>query len=109
MMKNTFSRFLLAICLLAMPFLALSASGAIGDIYETNGTSILRFRSTGGTPGPWALNFANPKGLVFDGNGHLYVADAGKNAIAVFTVPDGVGALYLSGLSAPTGVALDKA
>jgi len=109
MMKKNLSRFLPAICLLALPFLALSASGAIGDIYETNGTALLKFRSAGGTPGPFATGFSNPKGLVFDGNGKLYVADAGKNAIIVFTVPDGAGSTYLTGLNGPTGVAMDKA
>jgi len=109
MMKKTFSRFLPAIALLATPFLALTARAAIGDIYETNGTALLRFRAAGGTPGPFASGFANPKGLVFDGNGHLYVADAGKNAIVVFTVPDGAGSIYLSDLNGPTGVALDTA
>lgn len=108
MMKTTFSRFLIATCLAATPLLALSALGAIGDIYETNENSVLRFHA-GATPGTFATGLSNPKGLVFDGNGHLYVADPGKNAVIVFTVPDSAGAIYLSGLNAPTGVAIDAA
>jgi sugar lactone lactonase YvrE len=109
MMKKNFSRFLLATALLATPFLALNATAAVGDIYETNGTAVLNFHTFGGTPGTFAIGFSNPKGLAFDGNGHLYVADAGKNQIVVFTVPDGAGSLFLSDLNAPTGVALDRA
>jgi len=108
MMKN-FSRFLLAAGVLATSFLALNARAAVGDIYETNGGNILRLRTVGGTPSTWATGFTNPKGLVFDGNGHLYVADPGKNAILQFTVPDAVGITYLFGLNGPTGVALDNA
>ena len=108
MMKN-FSRLLLAAGVLATTFLALNARAAVGDIYETNGGNILRIRTVGGVPSTWATGFTNPKGLVFDGNGHLYVADPGKNAILLFTVPDGIGTTYLSGLNAPAGVALDSA
>ena len=109
MMKKSFSRFLPATILLATPFLALSARAAVGDIYETNGTTLLKFRTTGGTPGSFALGFSNPKGLAFDGNSHLYVADPGSNSIIQFTVPDGAGTTYLGGLNAPTGVAFDSA
>jgi sugar lactone lactonase YvrE len=109
MMKKSFSRFLLAAGVLAAAFLALNVRAAVGDIYETNEGNLLRFRTLGGTPSTFAPGLSNPKGLVFDGNGHLYVADAGKNVIISFTVPDGAGTIYLSGLSSPTGVALDKA
>lgn len=109
MMKKNFSRFLLATALLATSFLALNARAAIGDIYETNGTTIVKFHTFGGSPGTFAIGFSNPKGLVFDGNGHLYVADAGKNQIVVFTVPDGSGSVFLTDLNTPTGVALDRA
>jgi sugar lactone lactonase YvrE len=109
-MTNTiFLRPLLATAAVAATLLASNAHAAVGDIYETNEGNLLRFGANGGTPGTFATGFSNPKGLVFDGNGHLYVADAGKNAIIVFTVPDGVGSTYLSGLSSPTGVALDTA
>jgi sugar lactone lactonase YvrE len=108
-MKKTFLRFLLAAGLLATPFFVQSAAGAIGDIYETNEGNLLRFHTLGGVPTTWATGFTNPKGLVFDGNGHLYVADAGKGAIILFTVPDASGSTYVSGLSSPTGVALDAA
>ena len=109
MMMNNFSRFLLIAGVLAAPFLALNARAAVGDVYETNEANLLRFRTNGGTPGTWATGFTNPKGLVFDGNGHLYVADPGKNSIIQFTVPDAAGVTYLSGLNSPTGVALDNA
>jgi sugar lactone lactonase YvrE len=102
-----FSRFLFAAALLATPFLASTGHAAAGDVYETNQGNVLKFRTAGGTPGTFAAGFSNPKGLVFDGNGHLYVADAGKNAIILFTIPDGAGTTYVSSLSSPTGVALD--
>ena len=108
MMKN-FSRFLLAAGILATSFLAVNARAAVGDIYETNEGNILRFRTLGGTPTTFVTGFTNPKGLVFDGNGHLYVADPGKSSIIQFTVPDAAGATYVSALNAPTGVALDNA
>jgi sugar lactone lactonase YvrE len=109
MMKKKISPlFLLATCLLATSFLALSARGAVGDVYETNGSLVLKFRGTVGAPGTFATGFTNPKSLIFDGAGHLYVADAGKNAIFAFSVPDAAGSTYLSGLNAPTGLALDK-
>jgi len=109
MMMKIFSRLLLAAGVLATSFLAVNACAAIGDIYETNGGNIVRFRTSGGTPGTWATGLTNPKGLVFDGNGHLYVADPGKSAILQFTVPDAGGFTYISGLNSPTGVALDSA
>ena len=109
MMMKIFSRLLLAAGVLATPFLAVNARAAIGDIFETNGGNILRFRTAGGTPTTWTTGFSNPKGLVFDGNGHLYVADPGKNAIFQFTVPDAAAITYISGLNSPTGVALDNA
>lgn len=108
MTTTIFLRSLLAAAALALsPFATSTIHAAAGDIYETNEGNLLRFRFGGGTPGTFAGGFTNPKGLVFDGNGHLYVADPGKNAIIVFTIPDGVGSTYISGLSSPTGVALD--
>ena len=109
MMKKFFLRSLLAASLLAMPFFALSASAAVGDIYETNEGNLLRLSPAGGTPATVATGFSNPKGLVFDGNGHLYVADAGKGIVVSFNVPDGGGLTFAAGLSSPTGVAFDKA
>ena len=106
---NLLRSLLTAVALAALPFGATSLRAATGDIFETNEGNLIRFKATGGTPGTFATGFTSPKGLVFDGNGHLYVADAGKNAIIVFTVPDGTGSTFLSGLNAPTGVALDTA
>jgi sugar lactone lactonase YvrE len=110
MTNTTFLRSLLAAAALAtLPFAANIARAASGDILETNEGNVLRFRSGGGTPTTFATGFTNPKGIVFDGNGHVYVADPGKNAIIVFTLPDASGTTFLSGLNAPTGVALDTA
>jgi sugar lactone lactonase YvrE len=108
-MKKTLLPSLFAAALLATPFLIQSASGAVGDILETNEGNILRFRTLGGTPGTFATGLSNPKGLAFDGNGHLYVADPGKNAVIVFTVPDASGATFGANLNSPTGVAFDAA
>jgi sugar lactone lactonase YvrE len=108
-MKKTLLPSLFAAALLATPFLSQSASGAVGDILETNEGNILRFKINGGTPGTFATGLTNPKGLVFDGNGHLYVADPGKNAVIVFTVPDAAGATFAPNLNSPSGVAFDTA
>ena len=108
MMKTTFLRSLLGTLAIAASLLAAPLRGATGDIYETNEGNLLRFRPAGGTPGIFTTGFTSPKGLVFDGNGHLYVADAGKNAVIQFTL-DGLGTTYLANLKAPTGVALDQA
>jgi sugar lactone lactonase YvrE len=110
MTKLTFLRSLLAAAALAAaPFLAIDAHGATGDILETNEGNILRFRIPGQTPSTFATGLSSPKGIVFDGRGHLYVADAGKNSILVFTIPDGSGSTYASGLSSPVGLAFDTA
>ena len=106
---TTSFRSLLAAVAFATSLLATQLWAATGDIYETNEGNLLRFSGVLGAP-PATLNsgFTNPKALVFDGNGHLFVADAGKNAIVVFSVPYTEGATFASGLSSPTGVALDK-
>lgn len=109
MIKTTFLRSMFAAALLATPFLASNARAAIGDIYETNEGNILRIRPAGGTPTVFATGFTNPKGIVCDGNGKLYIADAGKNSIIVLTVPDASGSTFVAGLNSPTGVALDAA
>jgi sugar lactone lactonase YvrE len=110
MTNTTFLRSLLAAAALAaLPVGTTTLFAATGDILETNGGNLLLFRTAGATPGTFASGFTNPKGIVFDGNGHVYVADPGKNAILVFSLPDGVASTYVSGLNAPTGVALDTA
>src|SRR5207248_56948 len=116
MMKKFFLRSLLVASLLAMPFFALSASAAVGDIYETNEGNLLRISPAGGTPATVATGFSNPKGLVFDGNGHLYVADAGKGIVVNFNggkiykfAPDGTKTTFVSGLNFPAGLAFDSA
>ena len=110
MTKTTFFRSLLAAAALAaLPFGAKTLRAATGDILETNEGNVIRLRTLGGTPTTFATGLSNPKGIVFDGNGHVYVADAGKNAIIVFTLPDGGGATFVSGLSSPIGLAFDIA
>jgi sugar lactone lactonase YvrE len=108
MRKITFLRSVLAASAFTatLAFLAATARGATGDVYETNEGNVLRF--AGGAPGTFVSGLSNPKGIVFDGRGHVYVADAGKNAILIFTVPDGGnGSNFASGLSSPIGLAFD--
>jgi hypothetical protein len=109
MTKTTFLRFLFAAALCATPLVAPNARAAVGDIFETNQGNLLRFTPAGGTPATFATGLSNPKGLIFDGNGKLYVADAGRNSILVFSIPDGVGNTFASGLSSPIGIAFDAA
>ncbi|HEX4630671.1 MAG TPA: NHL repeat-containing protein [Chthoniobacterales bacterium] len=106
-MKKIFLRSLLAASLLAVPFFAQSARAGANDIYETNEGNVLRFHVSG-TPSTFATGLSNPKGIAFDGNGHVFVADAGKGAILGYTVPDGSGTTFASGLSSPTGLAFDN-
>ncbi len=109
MTNTTFLRSLLAAVGIATSSLATHAGAAVGDIYETNEGNLLRLSPViGGAPSTLNASFTNPKGLVFDGNGHLYVADAGKNSIIVFGSPYSTGTTYLAGLNSPTGVAFDK-
>jgi sugar lactone lactonase YvrE len=110
MINTTFLRSLLAAAMLtALPFGVTTLRAATGDILETNEGNLLVFRAGGGTPGTFTTGFTNPKGVVFDGNGHVYVADAGKNSIIVFGLPAGTGSTYASGLNSPVGLAFDVA
>jgi sugar lactone lactonase YvrE len=110
MINTTFLRSLLAAATLAaLPFGTTTLRGATGDILETNDGNVLRFKTLGGTPTTFSPGFANPKGIVFDGNGHVYVADAGKNSIIALSLPDGNGITYATGLNAPNGLAFDTA
>lgn len=96
---------LTAAALAALPMLAVSARAAVGDIYETNNNQILRFQ--GGVPGTYSANLSNPKGLAFDGIGHLFVAQAGAGTLVRFNTPDASGFTILTGLSSPVGLAFD--
>jgi sugar lactone lactonase YvrE len=92
----------------AIPLIANNAPAAVGDIFETNNGTVLRFLPTGGTPGTLVPNLSNPKGLVFDGNGHLYVADASRGEIYRYSSIDGSGAFtFATGLSSPVGLTFD--
>jgi sugar lactone lactonase YvrE len=104
---NCLHLLLTAAALAAMPLLAVSARAAIGDIYETNNNMIIRFHGAA-APGTFTSNLANPKGLVFDGNGHLFVTQASNGTVLRFNTPDAAGLTVLSGLSSPVGLAFDS-
>src|ERR1700680_793492 len=91
----------------AIPLIALNARAGVGDIYETNNGMILKFGA--GTPSTFASNLSSPKGLAFDGNGHVFAAEAGNGTILRFNTIDGVGSTYASGLSSPFGLTFDQA
>lgn len=107
MTKSIFLRSLLAVtALIASPLLSTVVNAAVGDILETNEGNILRFRGVG-TPSTFATGLTNPKGIVFDGTGHVYIADAGKNQVYVYTLPDGAVSVFATGLNSPVGLAFD--
>ena len=95
--------------LAAMPLLAVSARAAVGDIYESNMDLILRINAAGGTPVTFTQGLSNPKGLAFDGNGHVFVANAGSGSILRFNTSDASGTTFASGLNSPVGVTFDAA
>ena len=102
---NRLHLLLTAAALATGSLLALNARGAVGDIYETNMDQILRMSAIGGiTPSTFASGLASPKGLAFDGNGRLYVADAAAGTVSFYTTPDGSSSLYVTGLSSPVGL-----
>lgn len=109
MRKTNCLRLLLtAAVVAAMPLIAINAPAAVGDIYETNNGTVLRFVPAGGTPGTFATNLSNPKGLAFDGNGHVYVADAGSGTIYRYNAIDGSQQFtYAVGLTSPVGLTFD--
>lgn len=94
-----------AAAIAALPLFAVSARAAIGDIYETNNNMVLRFHAN--TPNTYSAGLSNPKGLVFDGNGHLFVAEASRGTVIKFNVPDAAGVTILVGLNSPVGLAFD--
>jgi sugar lactone lactonase YvrE len=110
MTKTTLLRSVLAVAaLVASPFLANDARATVGDILETNEGNVLRFRTPGATPATVATGLSNPKGIVFDGVGRFYVADAAKGSVIVFSLPGGAGNTFVSGLNSPVGLAFDVA
>ena len=111
-MRKTTRLYLLltAAALAALPLIATSAHATRGDIYETNLDMVLRIRPVGGgTPITFADGLVSPKGLVFDGNGRLFVADAGAGVIMIYTLPDGAGTPYVQGLDSPVPLTFDSA
>src|ERR1700674_350554 len=98
---NCLRPLLTAAALATMPLIAIQARAAVGDIYETNMGMVLRITPTSTIPITFAQGLSNPKGLTFDGTGRLYVADASRGSIILFTPPDGTGATYISNLSSP--------
>jgi sugar lactone lactonase YvrE len=110
MIKTTRLNLLPTVTALAALFLfATRAGAATGDIYETNLDMILRITSPNTTPITFAAGLSNPKGLVFDGTGKLYVADASRGSIFRFSTPDGTGNTFASNLDSPVGVTFDAA
>lgn len=106
---NSLYPLLTAALFAAMPLIAVSSRAAVGDIYETNMDLILRIRATGGTPVTFTQGLANPKGLAFDGNGHVFVANASAGTIIRFNTNDAAGVTFASGLNSPVGVTFDAA
>jgi sugar lactone lactonase YvrE len=99
-----------AVALAVGPLLAPRARAATGNLWETNTKQILIFGPTAGTsPGTFFSNLSNPKGIVFDGLGHVFVADAGQNGILKFNTFDATETVFASGLSSPIGLAFDQA
>src|SRR5438046_7291718 len=112
MKRSICLRLLLSVAVaVAISLATLNARAAVGDLYETNMELVLRILPTGGTPITFATGLANPKGLVFDGTGHLYVADASRGAIIRFTIPDGIstGVTFASNLASPIGLTFSAA
>jgi len=110
-MRKTTCLYLLltAAALAALPLIAVSAHAARGDIYETNLDMVLRIRPLGGaSPITFANGLSNPKGLVFDGSGNLFVADAGSGRIMRYTLPDGTGNPYAQALESPVAIMFDS-
>jgi len=95
----------------ALALVSLFASptrAAIGDIWETNNGQVIIFRTSGGTPATFSPSISNPKGIVFDGNGHVYVAAANAGTIFRFNTFDAAGVTFATGLSSPVGLAIDS-
>jgi sugar lactone lactonase YvrE len=111
MRKKNLLRLLLSATVVLAVGLLLSAPAraAVGDIWETNNGQILVFGSAGGQPLTFSTNLSNPKGIVFDGNGHILVADAGRGQIVRFATFDAAGGIYATGLSSPIGLMFDVA
>lgn len=105
---NCLHLLLTAAALAVSPLIAVSARASVGEIYETNNGMILKFLLAGGTPSTFASGLSNPKGLAFDGNGHIFAADAGTGTILRFNTIDGSGGVtFVSGLSSPIGLTFD--
>lgn len=111
MRKTNRLHLLLAAAALATgSLIASNARGGVGDIYESNMDLILKMNPVGGiTPSTFAAGLSSPKGLVFDGKGRLYVANAAAGNVVFFTVPDSTAGLYVTGLDSPVGITFDLA
>src|SRR5881394_691340 len=97
-----------AVALTGALFLSSNALAGVGDIIESNDGMILRFGPGGGTPVTIVPNLDNPKGLVYDGIGHFYVADASRGDITRFNSADGSGGTtFAAGLASPVGLTFD--
>jgi sugar lactone lactonase YvrE len=106
MRKTNLPLLLAAGLLAALPLVADNACAAVSDVYETNQGMVIRFHGTPVTGITFAEGLSNPKGLAFDGNGHLFVADASAGSIFRFTL-DGVGVTFAQNFNSPVGVTFD--
>lgn len=112
MKKIDFSRLLLTAFAVAtlISVSARNAPAAIGDIIESNNGMILRFQPIGGTPVTLVNDLSNPKGVVYDGNGHFFVADANRGIIYRYNAVDGSqGFVFAQNLNSPVGLTFDVA
>ena len=88
----------------------------LGNVYvaDAGNNRVLETTAAGATVASFTISasvaLSGPKGVVVDAFGNIYVADTGNNRIVVFQ-PNGIGSpLYqITGLSAPTELALDQA
>ncbi|HEY2614078.1 MAG TPA: NHL repeat-containing protein [Chthoniobacterales bacterium] len=111
MKKRKFLRSLIiATVLTGTSLTTYEAHAAAGNIFESNDGMILRFAPNGGAPGTFASGLSNPKGIVFDGKGNVFVADAGNGTIFEYPALNGSSPVaYITGLSSPIGLAVDSA
>jgi sugar lactone lactonase YvrE len=113
MRKHCLRRLLITAAVATVPLIAHSSIAAVNDIFESNQVSdtgvILRFRPVGGTPLTLVPDLTNPKGVVFDGNGNVYVADASRGAIYRYTSADGQGGIFAQDLASPVGLTFSTA
>jgi sugar lactone lactonase YvrE len=106
MRKTNLPLLLAAGLLAALPLVPGNARAATGDVFETNEGQVFRFTGTPVTAVTFAEGLSNPKGLAFDGAGHVFVAEASRGTVVRFTM-DGIGFTFAENLSSPVGLTFD--